>query len=1163
MKFIIVLMLISTQAISKLPKLDALLDLPTIDVENEFEKDALVSAKDQPLRFATNTNVEDVFLKNNKGKGGQWDQLSDGSWVWRLMVHSKESNSLGFGLRNVFLPPGAELSFYDWTGDLAKGPYNDESNKLHKELWTGPIIGDTTTIELKVSEKYKKYVSLSLENISQGYRSIWDDVDLIPKLGQQKFWTNSETEYNVKSGSCNVDVICDDGDGWRDQIRAVARYTITKTDGTFLCTGQMLNNTANDGKPMFLTANHCGFDSSNDSTINIWWNYESTQCRTPGSSQSGSPISINSFNNTQSGSTFRASYEASDMAILELDNIPNTSYQVFYSGWDRRDLAPSSAVGIHHPSGHAKRISFENDPTSITGYSQSVGGNTHIRIADWDTGTTEGGSSGSGLWNSNKLLVGQLHGGGAACGNDEADWYGRLFVSWTGGGTSNTRLQDWLDPNGTGVETLQELGGGCSQMNISINHTNSTKEIGIQQNFSSQVSGGTAPYTYKWDINADGETDGEQSSISATYAQKFTNNVSVSVIDAEGCTGGTNKAVVIEAPQIDLVTTGAAAQVCGNNNSTIDPGERWRIPVTLQNNGNADSNNSYAVFVKNANSTSFNVAASDNYGNTLGNCDRQFIDISTTGTELTIIDSDTSDGFSANDEGAAAVSLSETFNLYGKTISSLYLSTNGFISTNPNESGFDFDNVCPLPGLPSETDIARGSTTSARIIPLHDDLITQHIYHQHFNTCPRQSSPGEDLSCDVFMYKDVDLYDENDSTVEHFNFEAILYPSINLWVYQYDGIGINSASSSVGLQNDNATDGASFSCNSANSINTQEAVCVYHKNNPNTSGGDATKLFLETPAIALGDMQVSQRRSDFVTFSVDQGATTGSPIGIDMQASVYETGFNQTNTTLFSTTLGNNPVSNCSVNSNNSIQPTNGLWWNPNRSGNGTDMYFLDDRLIYVLYTALENRSPTWYITGAEDYFQNNQAYNDLDKHSFNGPFSTSSPRNVNKVGDSFTTLIDVNHAIQTRTINGQFSADLLEVFNFDNNVTTEQRTGLWYNPSEDGWGKTIGTQGNTEVVVSYLYDNNGQPYWLIGTGSNNTTDNVTMDYINVFCPHCPSIPLKVADQKPGNVRINYDSSNKSATLESMNININNGEHDTQWNRINMPLKSLLDIDSK
>jgi serine protease len=133
----------------------------------------------------------------------------------------------------------------------------------------------------------------------------------------------------------------------------------------------------------------------------------------------------------------------------------------YFSGWDRSGGTPSSAVGIHHPAGHEKRIAVENNALQISGYGGGSG-STHWRVVDWDQGTTEGGSSGSGLWDQNKRLVGQLHGGSAACGNNLSDYYGRLSVSWTGGGSSSSRLSSWLDPTGSGVSTMNGYRPGGS-----------------------------------------------------------------------------------------------------------------------------------------------------------------------------------------------------------------------------------------------------------------------------------------------------------------------------------------------------------------------------------------------------------------------------------------------------------------------------------------------------------------------------------------------------------------------------------------------------------------------------------------------------------------------------------------------------------------------------
>jgi hypothetical protein len=406
------------------------------------------------------------------------------------------------------------------------------------------------------------------------------------------------------------------------------------------------------------------------------------------------------------------------------------------------------------------------------------------------------------------------------------------------------------------------------------------------------------------------------------------------------------------------------------------------------------------------------------------------------------------------------------------------------------------------------------------------------------------------------MYDDVDLYATGNNNDVHFSFEAILYPTVNQWVYQYSGTGFDPTSSTVGIQNNNASDGASYSCNTNNGINTSQAVCIYHANNQLGSGGDTSSFHLETPSVAMGTMSVSAQHNTNLEFSVAQNAQCGSSVKIDMQAAVYDAGFNQDGSVLVNKDLGNNGscnvVTNCSPDNNNNINPTNGLWFNESRSGNGSDMYYSDNGLVFIQYTALPNRSPVWYITG-EGTMQNNQADYDLTRLSYDGAFQ-SSPVTIDIIGESLTTLIDANNAIQTRTINGMFSAELIKSFNFGG-TPSEQRTGLWYNTGQSGWGKTIGTQGNTQVNISYLYDNSGQPYWLIGLGANNDTQNISMDYFDVFCPHCPKVPN--IQTSAGNVRINYANSNEEAVLESMQININNEHHNSQWNRANLPLNLL------
>jgi hypothetical protein len=202
-----------------------------------------------------------------------------------------------------------------------------------------------------------------------------------------------------------------------------------------------------DFRPFLLTANHCTIDSGNAATVVAYWNYQSPNC---GMFGTGGSLSQNT-----SGTTFRASKTDVDFCLVELNSLPSAAYNVYYAGWDRTGAAAAGAVGIHHPAGDGKCISFSSNPlTTVTSCIGSGGMNTHWNVI-WSAGVTEPGSSGSGIWNpANHLLLGTLSGGGSDCTTPTSpDCYGKFSVSWASGGSPSSRLSDWLDPAGTGLTT--------------------------------------------------------------------------------------------------------------------------------------------------------------------------------------------------------------------------------------------------------------------------------------------------------------------------------------------------------------------------------------------------------------------------------------------------------------------------------------------------------------------------------------------------------------------------------------------------------------------------------------------------------------------------------------------------------------------------------------
>ncbi|MCK7595509.1 hypothetical protein [Pseudomarimonas salicorniae] len=448
-----------------------------LDLHKLAREDALRDAlPGQPKRFAVARPVEIT-----PASAGDWSQLADGDWVWRLRVRGEGAAHLNFGFSRFALPAGASLHIVSTDGRSKVGPFTREHMLPHGQLWTPVVLGEEALLHLRVPASGLAEVELQLDSINQGYRG---------------FGVKSKA---CKSGACNTDVAClSDGDPWNLPRRAVGAWT---RGGTDTCTGSLLNNTANDRRMLFATATHCGV--ANDSaaaTVLVYWNYESPTCRVPASSGS-SPVLPKPSSTTQ-GLRFLAQTanpfsgpgaagERSDFTLIELATpAPGNGFNLYWAGWDRRAPSPSSMVceapgdpastaglcaSIHHPGVDEKRITFVE--SNLTLDSIASARDVHWR-ANWDPtpprlpnispmpaslppSVTEPGSSGSPLYNAEQRLVGVLSGGPSACGatgSSLRDQYGGLFHAWEGLGSAATRMRDHLDPLGSAPQFIDGVG---------------------------------------------------------------------------------------------------------------------------------------------------------------------------------------------------------------------------------------------------------------------------------------------------------------------------------------------------------------------------------------------------------------------------------------------------------------------------------------------------------------------------------------------------------------------------------------------------------------------------------------------------------------------------------------------------------------------------------
>lgn len=371
----------------------------------------------------------------------EWTPVAGGQ-VLRFDVTSPQAAALRVALDLRQVPDGAELRIASASGgivefvDAAALRAGVDGAGLY---WSPVTDGDTQRLELFVPAGASTFAPLA-RRVSHLVTSPLRPLNLAKALGN--------------SGACNIDVACRTGSLGQSFVNAknaVARM-VFQDGGSFTCTGTLLNdNTPSTQVPYFYSAAHCMTTQTVASTLTTFWNYETPTCNV---SSSGSNTQVTG------GADLLFATLSSDALLLRLRSTPPAG--AFFAGWNAATLtAPSAVIAIHHPAGDNKKYSrgthsgfssnvqFQGDPQIVTSAARST----------WAEGTTEGGSSGSGLFTlsgSDYQLRGGLYGGGASCantgqseGNGNVDYYSRFdqvypsLQQWLGNSTTPGPTRDY------------------------------------------------------------------------------------------------------------------------------------------------------------------------------------------------------------------------------------------------------------------------------------------------------------------------------------------------------------------------------------------------------------------------------------------------------------------------------------------------------------------------------------------------------------------------------------------------------------------------------------------------------------------------------------------------------------------------------------------------
>ncbi len=385
-----------------------------------------------------------VPVNLNMATAGTWFTLADGARLWKLSLKVDGALALGVYYDHFYLPEGGKLFLYDKSATQVIGAFTSFNNHESHLFATEFIQGDEVTLEYFEPAGTSGDPVISISEVAYAYRFIsFDENGVMRDL----------------SWPCMINVACEEGIGWENQAKGVARMTIKIGWNYYWCSGSLINNTSNNRIPYFLSAAHCGEGASSSDRLQwiFYFNYQASTC-----SATWGPSS-----NTVTGCTLKAndptaSDAGSDFELVQLNNTPPASYNVYYNGWNRTNTPGDSGVCLHHPNGDIKKVStYKNPMVSSTWWN---GLPTHWRVAWSETvnglSIMQGGSSGSPVFGEDKLIMGDLTGGweSNSCEDPSPAWFGKIWYSWDqNGSTASTRLKDWLDPTNTGILRQQGI----------------------------------------------------------------------------------------------------------------------------------------------------------------------------------------------------------------------------------------------------------------------------------------------------------------------------------------------------------------------------------------------------------------------------------------------------------------------------------------------------------------------------------------------------------------------------------------------------------------------------------------------------------------------------------------------------------------------------------
>ena len=386
----------------------------------ESRKSEAESRGNRPLRIGFPRSMPSQF-RGDLSPNIDWISLDDGSIAGTVLLTSPGALAMRVSIRaelgaegeiRFFAPDAAE-------GHSGRGRESRDLPVITREdfyeggepeiLWSPTVEGDTLGMEITLpSREALSAFSFRIEQVSHIYVS----------MGSLGFFLAKQLDCDN-----HVDVQCRAGSIPGDNQDAVGRIRYVKGGSSYACSGTLLNDSDDDTTiPYFLTANHCLSTGTVARTVEARWFYQRESC--------GSTQIDPRFATTYGGADLLATSVAQDSTLLRFkEELPGG---LVLSAWSADPVSiPAQVYGIHHPDGGVKKYSAghvfgQEDSRTCVDPQLDIGCFTvrNALFVRWSDGTTEGGSSGSGLFRApeggssgsglfrGSHLIGALSGGG-------------------------------------------------------------------------------------------------------------------------------------------------------------------------------------------------------------------------------------------------------------------------------------------------------------------------------------------------------------------------------------------------------------------------------------------------------------------------------------------------------------------------------------------------------------------------------------------------------------------------------------------------------------------------------------------------------------------------------------------------------------------------------